>query len=185
MPLSDCKNDRYSVKLATEVCQEHGEYIQAVIDFRVRDKCLSADLFQDFFLHLVANPIPEDVENKRGYLYKTILNYLSNAQRRIQRYHDRIARYAEMHRQDQDENSIANIAHKLNDIDDLLQVINNQLPPSHAQAVTLRYKENYSMDEVAGVMGIEKKSVSRYLSVGLQKLRKILVIERGGKNDRP
>jgi len=54
--------------------------------------------------------------------------------------------------------------------------LTRRLQRREAQVVTLRYRDNYSIDEIAVKMGIHRRSVSRYLTSGLRELRRTLVI---------
>ena len=84
-----------SVKRAGQVFEKYSVSIRSVIRFHVKSEAEAEDLFQDLFLHLVAKPIPQDVQNVGGYLYRAITQAAKDAFRRIDRYQTRILRYAE------------------------------------------------------------------------------------------
>ena len=46
-----------------------------------------------------------------------------------------------------------------------------------AQAFMLKYRDNCSIGEIAARMGVERRTVSRYLSEGLKRLQRTLAIE--------
>lgn len=48
------------------------------------------------------------------------------------------------------------------------------LPFSESQAILLRYYNNLKIDEVAKLMGISRSSVKRYISSGLNRLKKLI-----------
>jgi DNA-directed RNA polymerase specialized sigma24 family protein len=47
------------------------------------------------------------------------------------------------------------------------------------KAILLRYRNQFEIEEVAREMSIKPRSVSRYISVGLKKIRRILNIQEG------
>jgi RNA polymerase sigma factor (sigma-70 family) len=48
------------------------------------------------------------------------------------------------------------------------------LQEREAQAFVLRYRDNFSIGAIAAKMGVNVRTVSRYLSEGLRRLRKTL-----------
>ena len=48
------------------------------------------------------------------------------------------------------------------------------LQEREAQAFVMRYRDNFSIGEIAARMGVNVRTVSRYLSDGLRRLRKTL-----------
>ena len=57
----------------------------------------------------------------------------------------------------------------------MFKAIERFLSHSESQAVTLRFKKDSSIEEVAKQMAVNKRSVSRYISVGLKKLRQFIL----------
>lgn len=55
--------------------------------------------------------------------------------------------------------------------DEKLQRAMELLPKRQREALYLRYYENLTYDEIAGVMGLRRQAVANYLQYGLQKLR--------------
>jgi RNA polymerase sigma factor (sigma-70 family) len=133
------------------------------------------DLFQDFFLELISRPIPDDVQNVRGYIYHLVYDNIKDVFRRIERYKKRVHRYAEHRRgiiEDRPENGLI----ETEEIEKMFELIHKHLPKNEANAMEQRYKHNRSINETAAKMGVKPKSVSRYLSAGAKKLRQILGI---------
>ena len=60
---------------------------------------------------------------------------------------------------------------------EMIEMLREQLPYSSFRAIILRYRENQSVKEIAGQMGVKRASVQRYLTIGLKKLRQILTLE--------
>ncbi|MBA7664156.1 hypothetical protein ES703_72211 [subsurface metagenome] len=63
------------------------------------------------------------------------------------------------------------------DIDEakkMFELIERRLPPPQASALTLKYRDSYDTGEIAEKMRVKPRSVSRYASVGLEKIRCLL-----------
>ena len=168
-----CLDERedYDLDYAANIFNEHGEFIRHIIKFHVKDEPLVNDLFQEFFLKLASKPLPNNVNNLKNYLYRAITNDIIDDKRQTQRYRERLRQYAHHRKsfvaQQRPDDKII----KSESIDALLSTIEKQLLPSEARAITLRYTEDCDVEEVAENMGIKARSASRYLSVGLSKIR--------------
>ncbi len=163
-----------NVEVAARVFLEHGEYIRTVIRQKVRNKAEVEDFVQDFFLSLVSRPLPGDVRNIRSYLYRAIMNDVVDSRRRLRLYH---AAIWEHHAYSVSTNAQENPGSVLAAIEETVKFfgsIEGQLNSSEAQAVILRYRDDCSTKEAARKMKVKPQTVSRYLSVGLSKLREFL-----------
>jgi RNA polymerase sigma factor (sigma-70 family) len=168
-----------STAQATEIFSLYGDFIRSIIHYQVKDANLVDDVFQDFFLYLVANPVPPDVRNVKNYLYRIVINDSKNAIQRIGNYQGRIQRYSKILK-----NSINNdLPEKAlivaEETEKALRMIEDLLPRCESQAITLRFKDDSGAEKVSKQRGISKRSVSRYASVGLSKLRKYIVKKEG------
>lgn len=163
---------RSKVNRTQKVFEEHGDFIRLVIRFNVRNETLCEDLFQDLFLYLTSKPIPEDVQNVRGFLYRMISDRIKDTFRRISRYHERIRRYAE-HRTHIIEHQPENSLIEAEETKKMFDLIGKKLTSKEALAVTLRYKDSYNTTKIAEKMGIKPRTVSRYVSVGIKKIRRV------------
>ena len=164
-----------NIALAMEIFKEHGDFIRTIIRFHVNNETEADDLFQDFFLFLVSKPIVEEVHNIRGFLYRMISDKARDASRRIKSYQGRLRRYAEHHKYIVEycpEDTVIEVE----ETNKMFNLIWRNLPANEARAVTLRYRHNCDVPEVADKMGIKPRSVSRYVSVGLRKARHIFGI---------
>lgn len=161
-----------NVDHAMKVFDEHGDFIRTVIRSNVKNEVEAEDLFQDFFLFLISKPIPEEVQNVRGFLYRVVSDKAKDTIRRITRYQARIYRYAEHHRRIV-ENCPENAVIEVEETEKMFELIRGRLPTNEALAVMLRYRNNYNIGEVAEKMKIKPGSVSRYISVGIKKLRQV------------
>jgi RNA polymerase sigma factor (sigma-70 family) len=172
-----------SVERAAEVFDEHGDFIRSVIHFHVRNKTEAEDLFQDLFLSIVAKPIPDEVRNVKGFLYKLITDTIKDAYRRIIRYQTRIHRYAEYHLRIIESHPAAGLI-DVEEAKKMYDLIERHLPTKEALALKLRYKHNCDMEEVAEKMGVKTRSVSRYVSIGLKKIGHVLDKKQGSNYDK-
>lgn len=168
---TDKKGDVSSnVDRAMKVFEEHGDFIHSIINFNVRDKAEVEDIFQDFFLFLVSKPMPDEVQNIRAFLYRMISDKIKDAFRRIDRYQARIRRYASYPGR-VTEYRLKNGLIEAEETKRMFELIEKHLPQKEALAVTLRYRNNCDTTKVAQKMGVQPRSVSRYVSVGLKKAR--------------
>lgn len=168
-----------NVERAAEIFAEYGDFILAVIRYQVNNDDLAEDLFQDFFLSLASKPLPAGIKNIRSYLYRAITNDVVDAARRVENYHTLLHKYSCNLNFSINKSKPENALIDIEQINKLVRIIKGWLPHSEAQAMTLRYKHNHSIEEVAEKMNVSKRSVSRYLSAGLSKVRQILKIRQG------
>lgn len=169
-----------SVNIAAKVFAEHADFIYVIICRKVRDEAQANDLFQDFFLSLVSKPVPTGIKDIRSYLYRAITNDIIDANRRVKRYQARLRRYAEVLNYTTNNNTPENALIEVEQTNKMFKLIEGRLPRSEAQAITLRFKDNRDIEEVAAKMNVNKRSVSRYISVGLKKMRQFLTRRRFG-----
>ena len=79
---------------AATLFMEYGDFIRAVIRCQVKNETKAEDLFQDFFLSLIVNPLPADVGNIKRFLYKAVTNDIINAVQRAENYQKNIFKYS-------------------------------------------------------------------------------------------
>ena len=160
------------VDTATDIFEEHKDFICNVIHAHLHNKELAEDIFQDIFLSLVSRPIDLNISNFKSYLYRTIKNDIIDAARKSKSYENRIHRFTENQRRITPQNSdpVSIISSKERRYL-LFKMVEEHLSPSEAKAIIHRHKEGLSIEETAGKMKIKRRSVSRYASVGIKKLR--------------
>lgn len=172
MVLPDTNADDYlnNVSAASKVFNEYGDFIRKVIYYQLKDKAQVDDLFQDFFLSLVYRPVPGSIKNVKSYLYRAITNDIIDSTRRVERYRSHINNYAHYLsfsiNNDLPENAVISIEQT----DKMFELIRGRLPNSEARAVTLRYRNDCNIKEIAKKMGVNDRTISRYVSVGLSKI---------------
>ena len=175
---SEACNCRDSVGTAAEIITEYSDFIHMVISSQVKNKSRVDDIFQNFFLSLVAKPVPQDVKNIKSYLYRAISNDIVDAARRVEKYQTRMHKYAECLNYSVNKSSPENALIEVEQTNKMFKLIEGRLPRSEAQAITLRYRNNYNIKEVAKKMKVNNRSVSRYISVGLSKIRQFLTVKK-------
>jgi RNA polymerase sigma factor (sigma-70 family) len=171
-------NQVHNVNIAAEIFTRYGDFIRGVIRCKVGDDSCVDDLFQNFFLSLVYRPPSPNVKNIKGYLYRAIINDIIDNTRRIERYQSQVHRYAEHLKYSTVGDGPENVLIEAEEIAKMFECIEKQLEHSEAQAVILRYKNNYKIQKIATTMGINNITAWRYISRGLNKIRGFL-----GKKD--
>jgi RNA polymerase sigma factor (sigma-70 family) len=170
-------SDATAVEAAAALFAEHGGFIRAIMRFQAQNEFLEEDLYQEFFLLLVAKPMPSNVYNIKSYLYRAISHFVVECRRRQASYERCLERHSK---------EIRNSAHKrvarsafieTADADAAFRRWTGQLRRREAQAFRLRYRDNFSIGEIAAVMGVDRRTVSHYLSAGLKRLRRAHGIE--------
>lgn len=162
-----------NVELASQIFSEYGDFIHSIIYTKVQNEEKAEDISQDFFLSLVYKPIPTGVRNIKGFLYRSIINDITDAHRRVERYKTHIQKYGQKIKSSINKTPFENAFIEKEEIINMLELINEQLPSSCSQAIILRYREDMSIKEVAKKMNVKSASVSRYISTGLKKLRQL------------
>lgn len=167
--------DDRALESATRILNEYGGFIRAVIHFQAHNRPEEEDLFQEFFLALICTPVPADVRSMKAYLYRAIVHHLVDSTRAQQNYRRIIQEYVKENRIHVNTRSPTDAF-----IDDeeqkeaMIACCARHMQEREAQAFVLRYRDRCSNEEIAVRMGINRRSVSRYLSAGLKKLRKML-----------
>jgi RNA polymerase sigma-70 factor (ECF subfamily) len=175
---ADNRRQGEAVAAAVRIFAEHGSFVRSVIRLRVRNASRREDLFQGLFLELVDQPVPANVLNIRGYLYRAILNDVVDLAREREDERRHLRNYAERNeicihkRPSQDA-----IVREMDDRKSVFANLTRQLPRREAQVVTLRYRDDFSIAEIAAATGVDKRTVSRYLTSALRALRGKLAIE--------
>jgi RNA polymerase sigma factor (sigma-70 family) len=168
-----------NVDRAAEIFSQYGDFILAAIRYHVENDAQADDLFQDFFLSLVSRPLPAGIRNVKSYLYKAITNDIVDAVRRVEKYKTRMDKYAECFNYSVNNNRPENALVEIEQTNKMFKLIEGQLRHSEAQAVTLRYRNSYNIKEAAKKMHVNNRTISRYISTGLSKVRQFLTVKQG------
>ncbi|MDD5064709.1 MAG: sigma-70 family RNA polymerase sigma factor [Phycisphaerae bacterium] len=168
-----------NVARAAEIFSKYEDFIRTVICYHVKNDAQADDLLQDFFLSLVSKPIPANIHNVKGYLYKAITNDIVDAVRRVEKYKTRMGKYAECFNYSVNNNEPENALIEIEQTNEMFRLIKGCLRYSEAQAITLRYKNSYNIEEAAKKMNVNNRTISRYISTGLNKVRQFLIVKQG------
>ena len=166
-----------TVRAAAEIVTRHGGFIRSVIRFQNGSRFEEEDVFQEFFLMLIRKPVPTDVRRLRSYLYKAIVHHVVDLIRQQVCYRRNLKKYAGEVRISINNRSAGNAFEDRGQRDAALAYMVRHLREREAQAFMLKYRDNCSIGEIAARMGVERRTVSRYLSEGLKRLQRTLAIE--------
>ncbi len=157
---------------AGKIIVEYESFIRSIMRSQNISKMHEDDLFQDFYLSLVANPVPENVNNIKSFLYRAIINHLSRSAVRIRAYEKKIEHFRKNY--DFKVNKIESASTLLireESNSNIFEFIKGNIPKKKYMAILLRYRDGYSINEIADTMGIKCSSARKYLSTGLRKIR--------------
>ena len=163
-----------TVNQVTQIFEEYGDSIYAMICSYVNNSIEADDIYHDFFLSLVHKPIPTRIKKIRPYILRAIKNDVLDSVRRNKSYRARILRYADCQKQTFVQHDVPDTVIKAEEISKIFELIDRHLPHHEAKAVIERYYRGRSMEEIANEMNINKRSLSRYLCTGIKKLRKLI-----------
>ena len=169
--------DQQAVLAAAEIIVEHNGFIRRIIRYQAENEFQEEDLFQEFFLSLVRKPLPPETRNVRSYLYRAITNDVIDVTRRQARWHRYLKKYAEKRQICINKWTPENALALVEEQESVFRHLAGLLRRKEAEAVTLRYRDDCSISEIARRMGINKRSVSRYLAAGLRRLRQAWAID--------
>ena len=174
MALLDTRKRQCDVDHAAAIFAEYGSFIRAVIRSQVNSETKADDMFQDFFLSLVCKPVPQNVRNIKGYLYRAITNDIADIIRLTKKYRNCIYEYAKCcnhsHRQEIPEN----IVMELEEIKRIFELVDKLLPETEAQAVRFQYRDGLDAKEIAEKMSVRNATIRGYVSEGLSRIRRLL-----------
>lgn len=170
-------NTDSAVRAATAIFEEHGEFIRKVLGRQAGSKLDVEDLYQEFYLALIHKPVPTDVRDVRGYLYKALVHRVISEARRCGAYSNAMKKYANETRisinNGETEDAFIVEEHQ----NAAIAKLSHCLQEREAEAFVMKYRDDCSILEIATRMGINKRTVSRYLSESLRKLHRRLAPE--------
>ena len=167
-----CVEER--IKLAEQLFSEYGGFIRSVIRFFIHEQTVQEDVYQELFVFFIRKPVPEDVQNIKGFLYRVIADRIKDLKRKQTRYNNRLVKYAESINPsvESDENGVFTVIQR-EQAEKVYAVLEEYLTENEARAITLRYKHDLDIHETAEVMDVQPKTVSRYVCIGLKKIRDV------------
>ncbi len=172
-----------NVQRATAVFFEHGDFIRAVISHKIKDESITEDLFHNFFLSLVSRPVPAEVRDIKGYIYKAIINDITDHSRHLRRYQAMTRRCADYSKLIVNNRLPEDALMEKELADRMTELIRKRVTKNELKAIASRYNDELSIKETADRMNIDDRSVVRYISTGLRKVKKFLAIEQEVEDD--
>ena len=166
-----------NVNTAEKLFMEYGDFIRTVIHYQVKNETHVDDLYQDFFLSLIVNPLPADVRNIKSFLHRAVINDIINDAQRAENYQNKMLRYSKRFNYPIYKKTPEQVVIDTEETNKMFELIEKRLRRSEAQAITLRYKNNYHTKEVAMKMNVSSGSVRKYIYVGLSKIRQLLKLK--------
>lgn len=156
---------------ARELFKEHGNFLRIIISLHIGNESDADDFFQELFLFFILRPLPENISSIKGLLNKIVADRAKDFYRKKSGYKRRINRYAKLiENKDIDSYPEIMLIEK-EETEKMFRLIRRNLPAKEAQAVTLKFKYGYNNKEISNKMEINSRSVSRYISVGLNKVK--------------
>ena len=171
------------VQRATAIFFEHCDFIRAVIRHKIKDEGLAEDLFHNFFLSLVSRPAPAEIQDIKGYIYKAIINDITDHIRHIGKYQAMTHRCADYNKLIVNNRLPEDALIEKEQTERMVALIRKRVTRNEFKAIASRHLDGLSIKEAADRMSINNRSVSRYISTGLRKVKQFLVIEQEAKND--
>ena len=165
---------RQAIRLAAKIFEKYGDWIYAMVCFNANNGVEADDIFQDFFLSLMHHPIPADIEEIKSYIYRAIANDVLDAVRKKKSQRAQLLKYYEHRRNKVVQHDPLDCIIQIEERKKMVELIKQHLPPHEANAVIRRCYNGKSTEEVAKEINVNKRSASRYLCVGLKKLRKLI-----------
>ena len=158
-----------------QIYRDNGLFIHRVIQFHLGNSPDSEDVFQSLFLRLLEKPIPKrEGINQRSYLYRMIKNSIIDDVRRTKAYKECISRFSNIQPYHKIVYEPAEKTIQEDEVKFIMHIIDNCLPAHTAVTLRLYYKENYSSDQISQKLSVKRKTVIKYISIGLRRLRWIL-----------
>jgi RNA polymerase sigma factor (sigma-70 family) len=163
------------VEYAAYIIEKYESFIRTVIHSQNTTQIPEEDLFQDFYLALISKPVPENVRDLKGYIYKAIIHHLADSCIRLHNYEKKIKKFRKFYDFKAPQIDPKSALLMKEETDNMFEYIKEVLPGQKYVAIELRYKDGYSLKEIADKMGIKYSSVKKYLSKGIKKVRQCLI----------
>ena len=170
-----------NVAAAIRIFEKYGSFIYNVIRYKTSDQSIVDDLYQNFFLALTANPVALEGSELKAFLYRAIVNDIRDAARRVDRYKKLLKKYADNHEDAINNQEPKNASIVEERVEAIMKNSWDLLSPTETEAISLRYLEGCSITDVAKKMQVKPATVSRYICIGLSKMRQCLDGDRGDK----
>lgn len=171
------QSDGEAAKAAAAIYDAYGDFIQAVIRFQAKNEFQEEELFQEFFLVLVAKPVPANVTSVKGYIYRALVNMVVESARRRAKEERCLKKHVERVRISVHKWGPQTAIIGEEERESVFRHLTGKMRRREAEAVMLRYRDNCSIAEIAERMGVDARTVSHYISAGVRELRRVSAIE--------
>ena len=170
------ERERHSrdVGSAAELFCAHEAFIRQAISFHVQNEEHADDLFQDFFLSLIQNPLPRDIQDIESYLYRAITRDIADAVRRTKQYRNHLREHAQCVDLRASQKTPVEAVVETEQLSRVFELIDKRLPRTHAQALAFHYRDGCDAKEIARVMGVHVATARGYVAKGLSRIRRLL-----------
>jgi len=154
--------------------KQHEIWLRGVIRTVVgRRRLGDEDILQSFLLRLMEKPVPGAEINDRGYCYKMLKNFTIDINRKTLTYERYVRESVRRRPRPVSYGPFREKADK-EELCDIMEKAVEYLPSRVAIAVKLYLIKGYATGKIAEKMGVEKKTVIKYVSDGKKMLRVIL-----------
>ncbi len=162
---------RDRVVQVAKIFEEYGDEIRAIICFNVQDETKADDLFQEFFISLVRNPVPPDLKDIRSYIYRAIINDVIDSSRQVKNHQEGIQKYAELHMYSDTQEDPQEMVIDAEETKKMFELIESRLSQRESEVVAHRFGLGLTISDTAEKISVDRRSVSRYLSTAIKKMR--------------
>ncbi len=165
---------RNRVLQAAKIYDEYGDEIRSIICFNIQDEAKADDLFQEFFISLVRNPVPPDVKDIKSYLYRAVTNDVIDSSRQVKNHQEGIQKYAELNMYSDSQEDPQERAIDAEETKKMFELIETRLSQRESEVVAHRFGLGLTISDTAEKIRVDRRSVSRYLSTAMKKMREIV-----------
>ena len=162
-----------NVSRAKTIFLKYGNFLKVLISWHIDNQEDADDFFQELFLFISLKPLPSDIKNIKGLLSKIVSDRAKDFHRKKANAKRRISKYSEIVQSKTHYIFPESEIVEKEEVNKFFDIVENSLPPQEARAVILKYKHDKNNQEIADKMKVDSRSVSRYVSVGLKKLKKL------------
>jgi len=168
--------DGEKVERVAEIFRVHGTTIRDIVKRHVYREIDVDDVCQEIFLSMVHSP-PSRETSLLAYFDTVAKNHVRDSHRRANTRRRVMGLHANSTTNGAVSGSSEDHADRKEQIDKVKMLIQSALPPYIARVVVERYAHQRSVPEIASILKIKKTSVSRYCSIGLRRLRRLMTTD--------
>ena len=163
-----------NIHSAAKIFLDYGSFIRKIINSSVKDSHLRNDIYQELFIAISQKPIPDGVNNMKGYLGRLVRNFATNSLRKIERYQRNVYQHnLEAIRRNHWTSENISLSKYVEPMQ-IFELAESKLAAHQAKVILLKHQEKLKNAEVAKKLKIGKNTVNAYYSAGLRRLRAIL-----------